>query len=237
MAGLFDNLSNMFRPTQQVVVSAAPPMAQVNPGAGAPVPPAGSALPNAEVPPPNVLDSFTPLWQTDPNAPAPVDPLAAPLFNSDPSKIAAAAGKMNFTQGLTAEMVTAAMQDPAKFLQVINMVGQQAVAAATQVSTASIEQAHARNNERFTAALPARIRATQIDGMQSENPALQHPASQPLLHMVRAQIAAKEPSLTATQVQAKAEQYLTGFATQLNAPTAAQVQTQQAQGETDWSQW
>jgi hypothetical protein len=184
------------------------------------------------------LDSFTSLWQNDPNAAPPVDPLAAPLFNSDPGKIAQAAGKMNFTQGITAQQIQEAMADPAKFLEVINRVGQQAVAAATQVSTASIEQAHARNNERFSAALPARIRATQLSEMQSENTVLQHPAAQPLLHVVRAQIAAKEPTLTAAQVQHKAEQYLTGFASQLSAPTAEQAAQATAASEgTDWSQW
>lgn len=237
---IFSSVADMFRPTTQVStqVPTVTPMGQANPGAAGQVPPSGTSLPNTEAPPANPLDAFTEMWQHDPKSQPAVDPLSTPLFNTDPAKIAAAAGKIDFLAQVNPELVTKAMagNDPQAFMQVMNAVAQRTLATATQLNAATIEQATSRNNERFSQALPSKVKQIQLNSLQSENPALQHPASQPLLQMVRAQIQMKEPGLSAADINKRAESYLAGFATQLSTPPVTETQRQQASG-TDWEAW
>lgn len=83
-------------------------------------------------------------------------------------------------------------------------------------------------------ALPGQIKSAQLAGMQSENPVLQHEASQPLLRMVRAQIQQSDPNLTPQQIHQRAEQYLTTFATQLSPAAAAPAPQPGTDGAQDW---
>lgn len=243
MSGILNNISNLFRPTQQVSVAPQQPMAQVNPGAAAVVPPAGTALPTVQAPaePANPLDNFASVWQTPQgNNGAPQgDPLATPLLNSDPSKIAAAAGKMDFLAKVPQEVMQRAMSgnDPQAFMQVMNFVGQQTLAAAAQLSTAATEHSHRANNQRLMGVLPGQIKAAQLASMTPENPVLQHEASQPLLKVVRTQIQQSEPNLSPQQIQAKAEQYLMTFASQLSPQAAAPAPAPGTDGSQDWDNW
>jgi len=129
--------------------------------------------------------------------------------------------------------------DPAALVQLINTVGQQTLAAAAQLNAATIEQSHRSNNERILTALPDRIKNVQIQQGQAENPALNHPAAQPFLKMVRQQISSQNPTLTPAQVNQRAEQVLVGFAGAINAPAqeAHQVQQAQATAGTNWDAW
>lgn len=237
---VMSSIANMFRPTQQVTMAPSQqqqPMQQQNPGA-AQLPAPGTSLPtNQQAEPSNPLDAFTPLWQNDPNAAPTADPLTTPLFNTDPAKIQEAAGKMDFLANVPKELIDKAMagNDPGSFLQVMNMVAQRTLAAATQLSTATVEQGAQRSNQRVLQALPDRVKQIQLDQMQPENPALSHPAAQPFLHMARAQLKAKNPTLSAAEIQKQAERYVSDFASSLSVtPEAAAAQ--QTAGE-DWDRF
>ena len=240
MATLLNTVANMFRPVQQVTMAPQPqgPMQVQNPGAGAPVPPSGTAQPNTEAPAPNPLDELGALWQTDPKSTPAVDPFSTPLFNTDPAKIAAAAGKIDFVSQLPPDLVAKAMSgtDPQAFMQVINAVAQRSLATSTQLNAATLEQATTRNNERVMQALPGRIKQHTLDNLQSENPVLQHPASQPFLQMTRAQLQMKNPNMPAAEINRRAEAALMGFASQLAAPAPSQEEVRASQG-TDWDVW
>lgn len=239
MSTLFNSVANIFRPTQQVSVAPSAPLAQNNPGAAAPVPPAGTSLPTVEAPA-NPLDSLTALWQNDPNAAPNVDPLSTPLFKTDPAAIQAAASKIDFLSNIPQDMMQKAMsgQDPAAFMQVLNSVAQRTLATATQLNAATQEQATTRNNERILNSLPDRVKKIQLDSMVPDNPALQHPASQPLLQLVRSQLQMKNPNMSAAQLNKRAEEVLVGYASQIAGPSPSEQATAQAQaGGTDWDTW
>lgn len=234
------SIANMFRPTQQVTVAPQGPMAQVNPGAGAPTPPSGSSAPVAPPAPDNPLDAFTPLWQNDPNVANVVDPLSTPLFKTDPAAIAAAAGKIDFLSQIPADVMQKAMSgnDPASFMSVLNAVAQRTLATATQLNAATLEQATTRNNARLQQSLPGTVKRIQLDSIVPENAALQHPASQPFLQMVRAQLQMKNPGMSAQQINKRAEEVLVGYAGQISGPSPAeQAQTQAQADGTDWDTW
>jgi hypothetical protein len=240
-------IANMFRPVQQVAMTPQPtvppanPLAMNNPGAQAQVPPAGGSNPTVAQPEPaNPMDAFAAMWQNDPKSAPQADPLHQPLFKPDPAALAAAAAKVDFVSQLPQELVAQAMagNDPQAFLQVINAVGQRALATAAQLSTATVEQAAQRNNARIEQVLPDRMRSIQLAQMPADNPALNHPASQPLLSLVRSQIQMKNPSLSAAEINKQAESYLVTYASAISAPTPEQQATQQAAaGGTDWENW
>jgi hypothetical protein len=236
MATGFKSIANLFAPRATVA-----PMGVQNPGAAAVVPASGTSQTTAPAEPANPLDQFNTLWQTDPNAVAPVDPLAAPLFNTDPAKIAAAAAKLDFAGGLSPELLAKAMsgQDPAAFMAVLNQVAQRAVATSTQLNAATIEQATSANNKRITDALPGRVKAIQLDSLESTNPVLQHPAAQAYRKVVLGQLQMKNPGMTATMMNAEADRILTGFAEAVMAPAqaASAAKASAASEGTDWDTW
>lgn len=239
MSGLFNNIANMFRPVSQV---ASGPMAQVNPGAGAGAPTAGTSQPTVENEAPNHMAVMEALWQNDPKLIPAVDPLTTPLFNTDPAKIAAAAGKMDFVSQVPQDLMAKAMSgtDPAAFMQVINQVAQRTLATATQLNAATVEQATSRNNERITSTLANRVKQIQLDNLSADNPVLQHAGSQPFLKMMRAQIQMKNPGMSPADINKQAEQALVGFASSVVAPAqqAQEFATASANGETqDWFKW
>lgn len=237
---LASSIANMFRPTQQVTVApSSQPMSQVNPGAAAQPPQSGTSQQITPQPPANPLDEFTGLWQNDPNAQRVVDPLSTPLFNTDPAAIAAAASKLDLVGQMPPELMAKAMsgQDPAAFIQVLNAVAQRTLATATQLNAATIEQATTRNNARIQDALPSRMKDIQLQSMQSEHPALQHPASQPFLQLVRSQVKMKNPGMSAADINAQAERALLGFANQLVAPAQTEATRAAEAGGTDWDAW
>ena len=227
----FKSVFDLFRPTQQVVVSQPQ---STTPTAGASAPIANTAN---EAPDP--LDSLKSLWQTDPNAKGPVDPFATPLVNTDVAKLKDAAGRLDLVGGIAPELMQRAMSgtDPAAFAQVLNAAAQNAVITSAQLSASTIEQATARNNERLKAHIPNQIKQAQITSHELDNPILQHPASQPFVNMTRQQIALKNPGMSAAEINAQTERALVGFAEAVSqAPQEMQQQRQAAQG-TDWDKW
>jgi hypothetical protein len=221
-------------------------MGQQNPGAAGQIPPSGSSNPTAGEAPSDPLAAFADVWKMDPTKAPPADPLAAPLLNSDPTQINAAAAKMNFLSGIPESVMAAAMSgtDPKAFMQVINAAVQKGVAAATQITGGTIEQATRSNNERLISSLPKQFQKIQLESMAPENPVLQHAASQPLLKLVRNQIQQSEPDLTPQQINQRAEQYLLGFANVAAASTPEGIQAARQQqslkdvnGNTDWDAW
>lgn len=240
---LFQSVASMFRPTTQVsgmmAPGPAPAMQQANPGAAATVPAAGTSAATTTQAAANPLDDIAALWQTDPNSKPVVDPLAAPLFNTDPAKIAEAAGKINFVSQLPPDLVAKAMSgnDPQAFMQVINAAVQRGVATSSQLNAATIEQATQQNNARVMQTLPGRVRQIQLDAMVSEDPVLASPAAQPFLQLARQHVQMKNPGMSAAEINRRAESVVTGFATALTAPAAAAAQQASNPAGTDWDSW
>lgn len=270
MAGLFGNVASFFGGgSQGTQVAAAPgapqnnvqqaqapapapqpqsqqnnPMGQNNPSAVPPgAPQAGTNPDGTPKQDANPLDNFSNIWEAPKNdGNQPVDPLSTPLLNSDPAKIAAAANKMNFTQGVPQELMSRVMagNDPAALVELINHVGRQSLITAAQLSTATVENATRLNNDRMLSVLPKHVNNIQLSQLPAENPALSHPAAVPMLQVVRQQIKANNPTMTPAEINARAEQYLTNFASAISGggnagQQGSQQQGSQGQQEQDWS--
>lgn len=212
-------------------------MQQNNPGAGA-----GTGAPGTPpTAPSNPLDNFKDLWKNpDTSGQPPADPFSQPLFNTDPTKIVEASQKANFLSQIPQELMQKAMsgQDPQAFMEVINSVGQQSLALALQLSTATIEQAGSKIGERYKQDVPNRFKDVQLNSIKSSNPVLSHPSAEPMLQMLRGQIRKNEPNLSADEINRKAEEFLTTFAGQLSPGSQGEGNSGPNSKEgTDWSTW
>jgi hypothetical protein len=242
---ILGNIANMFRPVQQVAMTPqpntpnAPALAQNNPGAGAPPPPAGTSQPTIDQTPADPLAELQALWQTDPKLTPEVDPLSTPLFKTDPAAIATAAGKIDFVGQLPPELLQKVMagNDPQALVTLINAVAQRTLATSTQLTGQTIEQAAVRNNARIQQTLPNRVKQIQLDSLVPDNSALQHPASQPFLKMMRSQIAMNNPGMSAVDINSKAEAALSMFANAVTQPPEEVSRQREAAAGTDWEGW
>jgi hypothetical protein len=262
---MFNNIANMFRNTQQVTTPGGTPP---QPGGGnnpaasggrpAPTGKPGSTLdpnaaqnqadPNNPNPNPQAqnspLDTFKGLWDTDPTKPDPnADPFSQPLFQTDPTKIREAASQIDFLAQVPQDLMAKAMSgsDPQAFMQVINSVAQTALATSLQIGTASQEQAGQRIGQRFNAALPGKMKSYQVQSAPATNPALNHPAVQPVLRSVREAIQRQNPDLHPDQIREMSEKYFTEMMAaagggQGNNPGNANGANEQ-QDDFNWMSW
>src|SRR5512139_2024705 len=218
--------------------------------AQAPATPAAPAAPNTDgsTPPNNApvaaatpLDAFGTLWQTDPNAGNQPPPGAFPGL--DAKTVFEASKKANFASAATAEQyqAIAAVGDGAiKAMQEVSNASTQAVFAQNTLATAKlIEQALTKTRAEMDAQLPGLVkRHTAADSLQTENPALSHPAAQPIISAIQAQMALKHPEATASQLAQMSKEYLANFANLAKTPDAPAAATKtNKQPEIDWDQW
>lgn len=197
------------------------------------------------------LEEFSSLWHTDPQkaATANADPWADPLFQVDPAKMRQAAGQIDFMSQVPQELVQKVMagNDPHATIQLINAVGQAALATAMQVTTSTAEQVGSKVGQRFKTSMPKEFKNFQINHTPPKNPALSNPAIQPLLNMVKQQVKMNNPDFSPDQVNSMAEKYMEGVSGVLsptgnaNGGNASGAQTGDPFGhpesEQNWMDW
>lgn len=195
-----------------------PPGNNGDPNAGNPN---NMADPNKGAPnsgaPGSPLDKFNDLFKvdTDTNGQPIVvtDPMAQPLVQLDPAKLREAASKMNFTQGVSQELLQKATSgDGVALLQLINASAQNAFIAGSMATGSVVDNAVRTNNDRFNTVLPDRVREVQIRQTAAKHPALNHQSAVPMVEMMKAQVAAKNPTLSPDKVAEIAENYFIAMA-------------------------
>lgn len=190
-----------------------------------------AAAPEAPAAPANPLDEFKNLWEApkegDPTPPN-FDPTK--LFQIDPAKIQAAVGQMDFTQSVTPDLlqqVTAGGEGAVQALaKVMNTVAQTAFAQSMLGASKLVETAMVKANDSLDARMKEGIRQQQISTQIREtNPALNHPAAQPLVAALEAQFTQKYPTASPTEITKMAQDYLVKFASVANPSSPSQQQT------------
>lgn len=193
------------------------------------VPEASIAATNEPVSP---LDAHSELWKNDPNAkPKPVEP----LFNIDPTKLAAAAANNDFLKAIPnelAEKIKAGGDDavPA-MLAAMNLMTQKNFGDSALATTKIVEDALNKQQARFEAMLPGLIgKQTLNDTLRKTNPIFDHPAAATMLKSLTEQVRTKFPTMPPDQQAAKANEYLLSFAEAANPKKA----TNSSDDKFDW---
>lgn len=193
--------------------------------------------------PTSPLDAYKDLWQP---AEAPKNPDGSPvvkagMFNLDPAKIMETAGKLDFKKAIKPEQLTAIQaggpEAMAALLDVMQQVGQLSYANSVQTNAQLMEAGFGKARTDFTKELPDHIKAYGVGReLSNSNPALNHPAAQPIIDAVRQQMIAKFPGASEADIAARATEYVTNFA---NAaiPKQQEAVDPKAASATDWSTW
>lgn len=224
-----------------------------NPGAGQPgnIPPTAeqnaaakvdqSTAPNGTVPaggaPESPLAAFADLWKIDPTKDG--APAGDFSLNVDPKKLFEAAGKTDFSRALNEEMISkiAAGGEGAVKATVaaMNAMAQATYGQSTLATTKIVEQALAAQAEQFKTMLPNMIKQHQVsDNLANENPVFNNPAVQPIMDALKAQLAVKNPTATASELTAQAKQYIEALGSSF-APKPASADNPKNPREQDWS--
>lgn len=182
------------------------------------------------------LDLFTDFWQNDPNAATPETPI---FSNIDPQKLMEAASKTDFSKIITQEQLTKIQAGgPEAMMAVVdamNKMSQNVYAQAAFASTKIVAQALEQAESRFNTSLPGKLKLhTASEAIRNENPALSHPAAQPILSAIESQMAVKFPNASSAELTSLAKNYLENFADA--AARKPEVATPaKSRNETDWN--
>lgn len=184
------------------------------------------------------LAQFGDLWKPVNNPATSTEPL---FGNVDPKKLMEAAQKTNFAQLITTEQqqaIAAGGEGAVQaFSQAMNLVAQNVFAQSALASTKIVDEALARQQEKFKAMLPSLVKQhTLADNLRNDNPIFKDPAVQPLIAAMEHQLAAKHPNATATELTDLAKQYVAGLGAVFNPALKADSNATTAKsGEEDWS--
>lgn len=186
------------------------------------------------------LDAFADIWNTEANQGA----QGQPLFNVSHDKMIEAARKQNFTAGINPELaakITAGGPEAVvAMMEMMNTVAQNAYAQSAFAGTQLITGALDKSQFAKASDIDSRVKALGLDAnLRTENPMFAHPAAQPLLQSVQAQLLTKFPNATPAELTKMAQDYLISFAQGVNAPQQQQQQQQNAKdaGGMDWSKF
>lgn len=203
---------------------------------------ASGALPSgAADPAKSPLDAFEKLWETV----KPEGDGNNGYFNVNMEALNKAAAGQDFTAALTPEKMAAiaAGGEPAikAMMEAMNTVAQATYANSALVTTKIVERALNDAESRYAATLPSLMKKHNLsDSLRTENPAFSHPAAQPVIKALEAQLTVKYPDATAAELRDQALQYLTALGALFNP--AAEIANDPRTGkapreEMDWSKF
>lgn len=212
---------------------------------GLPVQQPNPAADQTKVPEANVspLDAFKNVWDNTPKDGQSAEPSFDPAtaFRMDPEKLRQATAQVDFTKNLNPADLQAIVQGGegavAALANVLNHATREALNTSLAASAGMLQQG-------FTQAVPAmdqRI-SKQVIGkavssqLQELNPALNHPATAPILEAVKENLIRQNPRATPKEIADMAADFLNNFATVIQAPQSQQAASQQPSG-TNWDKY
>lgn len=185
------------------------------------------------------LDQFTDLWKNEPNKQGENN---QQTFNIDQTKLMEAASKVDFARVITPEQLTAISgggEGAIKaFSESMNKIAQTVYAQSAVASTEIVKQAISQAETKFVAQIPNLVKKHQMsDGLRTDNPAFSHPAAQPIISALEAQLTSKHPNATSSELRTLATSYLSSFAEATNPAKVLDTTNTTSKGETDWSKF
>ena len=188
------------------------------------------------------LDVFADLWK-------PVEvkegqvakpALGDPYITFDQNKIHEAARKIDFTQGIPADIISKAAaggEDGVRaLLDAVNQVARTVQAQGSLTSANIAESSLQKAGSRFSSLVPDLVRSNCIsDAIRTDNPIFSNPAAAPMLKMFEQQLITKYPDATSAQITELAKNYMTSFAESINPKQPAPDNKGQITGDNvDW---
>lgn len=229
-----DSISNFFTPAGGATIDASPGQAAQGPAAPAP-----SANSNTTVPSDSTIKSdgklaaipaagegdasplagFKDLWKTPDPKDVKAAPSLVPDYKVDPKALAAAAANIDFTKTISPETLAAAAKgnDAAALAKLVSEVAQAAVVHSAGTTVNIVQDALTRQEKVFReSVMPAILKQHNTrNEIRDGNPLLDNPAVAPMFSAIEAQLLAKNPNSSPTEIKAMATDYFENFATEI----------------------
>lgn len=211
--------------------SNAPQPNPVQPEAGTPAGEVNNTVPNAANTPiptqPNAespLADFANVWETKAK-----EGSNDPIISIKQDELTKLASGMNFTQGVTPELLASVAgggeASIAALQTLMGQVGQNAFVQAMQGSAALSNTAAGKAIDQVNSGIPNQLKTLQASsGLRAENTALSNPAVAPMVAMIEQQLATTYPNATAAELQTMTSTYLTQFSEAVSPKTGQEVQ-------------
>lgn len=205
------------------------------------VPPGTEVTKDDKNPNPSPMAEFHELWKD-----VPVDPNAPPKksaldFDIDPQKMMEAAGRVDFTSALSAELLQklkAGGDDAvAASLVAMNTIAQKTYGQSAVAASAITKEMMKAARAEFAAEIPGMLKALNLDaGLRDKNPLFEDAAVAPIMEGLKTKMLEKHPTATPAQLQAMAEKYVEKFASSFTKKPASAPGTKKQTGtpEDDW---
>lgn len=207
-----------------------------NPGAGVTDPNNPTIPPNSV--PADPLDSFKTLWEneTDPTKQTQPQTIYGQI---DPKKVFESAGKANFANVITPELMQAAQQGGESgvnaMVTAMNAIAQQVFAQSTLATTKLIDNALGKNRDQILGEIPQHITKSLVTNqLRIDNPVLSNPAVAPIVSAIESQLVTKFPQATPADITKMAQQYILNLSSVFN-PQSPQTQETKRPNEEDWN--
>jgi hypothetical protein len=193
------------------------------------------------------LEQYKDLWDPPKQEAAPgnPNPEGTPAAPKQP-KFSDAAKKIDFSRLIPQELAAKALGgDVASFTQIINTVTQASLAASMHFADNHYGTKSKALEESINSALPEKFKQFSVNSTPFKNPALKHPAMQPVVQGIREQMRVKYPDASAEELTTMAEEYLGAALTESGRNTKPQEQAdatatthkQQANNEFNWDEY
>jgi hypothetical protein len=188
---------------------------------------------------PKGLDAFADMWNIKPED-APKPPESA-FSGITPEAIRKVTGNTDFSKVITPDLLAAISkggdEGVAATLQAINLAAQESTATSAENTMKLVDAALSKQREQFQTMLPGLIKNQNVsDNLRSKNPIFNHPAAKPMLEIFQTQLALKNPTASAAELQQKAEEFLVSFAQTANPAKPSKAEVAKS-NETDWSEF
>lgn len=193
-------------------------------------------LEGSEQTPVNPLDAYKKMFDNATSG----TPNTPPAFKLDPQVLNDVSSKMDFMQGIDAELVQKATSgDVNSLMKVIQSVGQNAYRASLEHTTALTDTYLGERSKFDKGTVAAGVRQQLTQAELASAPNYDHPVLKAELNRVAAQYAKANPDATPQQVAKAAHQYIQDLNAALNPSTGSSGngQGQGNAGEMDWSKY
>ena len=181
--------------------------------------------------PSNPLDVYAKMFEKV------AQPDVAPSLNLDPEVLSKVSSGMDFTHGVSQELMQKATSgDASALIEMMQMVGRNSYKAALSHQSALTDKFVGARTEHAMKGIGSHVKSEMTTNALAATPNYQHPVVKEQLNQLARQFSAQQPDATPDQVAGMAVKYMQDLAAAIS-PQQATPQQQAAKSEVDWDKY
>lgn len=230
MAGIMDFFKSS--PAASTPTTSNPPATKENLSDNNPSTGPDGKMPGTDPNTVNPLDTYNKMFDTANNS----SDIQAPTFKIDPKVLTDVSSKMDFTKGISNEVLQKATTgDVNALMDIIKTVGQNSYKAAIDHGTSLTDTFITQRGEYETKRVNEGVRSQLTSAELSHAPNYSHPVVKAELNRIANQFSRANPDASPQEVAKAAQQYISDLQAALNPKSS--TSTESNDGEMDWTKY